>query len=123
MSVALTILTGMFLPTNEEAQGMALDGTKNTNKILKGLWEKITESECSNQYPDLIEFKEAGIYIGSKNSGEFTIWDAGSYEIISGNSIKISTANDAEIKYTFFVDKGNLTFTDGNNCKFVYEKR
>ena len=102
---------------------MALDGTNKTNKILKGVWEKITESECSNQYPDLIEFKEAGIYIGSKNSGEFTIWDAGSYEIISGNSIKISTANDAEIKYTFFIDEGNLTFTDINNCKFVYEKR
>ena len=123
MSVAVTILTAMFLPTNEEAQGMALDDTKKTNKILKGVWEKITESECSNQYPDLIEFKEAGIYIGSKNSGEFTIWDAGSYEIISGNSIKISTANDAEIKYTFFIDESNLTFTDGNNCKFVYEKR
>ena len=123
MSVAVTILTGMFLPTNEEAQGMALDDTKKTDKILKGLWEKITESECSNQYPDLLEFKEAGIYIGSKNSGEFTIWDAGSYEIISGNSIKISTANDAEINYTFFIDKDKLTFTDGNNCKFVYEKR
>jgi hypothetical protein len=113
----------MLLPTNEEAQGMSLDGSKKNNKILKGVWEKITLTECSNEYPDLIEFKGAGIYTGSRNSGEFTIWDAGSYEITSGNSIKISTANDAEINYTFSIDKDKLTFIDGNDCKFIYEKR
>ena len=102
---------------------MSSEDTKKINKILTGVWEKITLTECSSQYPDLIEFKEAGIYVGSKNSGDFTVWDAGNYEIISENNLKISSANDAEINYTFFIDKNKLTFNDGNNCKFTYEKR
>jgi hypothetical protein len=71
-----------------------------------------------------LEFKDDRIYRGFKgiNKNEFTIWDAGSYEILSSEQIKISTANDAEIIYTFSIKDKILNFLDQNTCKFQYQK-
>ena len=111
------------------------EASKESNAII-GKWSKISfsissssssspQSDCSSIYPDDLEFKNGGIYRGFKgiNKNEFTVWDAGSYEILSTEQIKISTANDAEIVYTFSITDNNiLNFLDKNKCQFQYQK-
>ena len=94
------------------------------HNFIIGKWSKISQSECSSIYPDELEFKNNGIYRGFKgiNKNEFTLWDAGSYEIFSNEQIKISTANDAEIVYIFSFKDNNLNFLDKDKCKFQYQK-
>jgi hypothetical protein len=67
-----------------------------------------------------------GIYAGHKGElgTDFTLWDSGTYRILSENKIKISTANDAEIVYSFSYSNENdtITFSDDNNCQFQYRR-
>jgi hypothetical protein len=96
----------------------------NQNKNIIGKWIKIKLSFCGEKYPDELNFLKNGIYSGSKgeNKKEFTIWDAGSYEIISDNRIKISTANDKEIIYHFSTHNNLLNFVDEENCEIQYKR-
>jgi hypothetical protein len=96
----------------------------NEYTSIIGKWTKISKTECSMIYPDDLEFQDGGIYRGYKgiNKNEFTVWDAGSYEILSREQIKISTANDAEIIYTFSITDNILNFLDKDNCQFQYQK-
>lgn len=110
-----------------------MSDASNENNAIIGKWSKISfsttsssspQSDCSSIYPDNLEFKNGGIYRGFKgtNKNEFTVWDAGSYEILSTEQIKISTANDAEIVYTFSIKDNILNFLDKNKCQFQYQK-
>jgi hypothetical protein len=103
---------------------VTMSETSIEHNFIIGKWSKISHSECSSIYPDDLEFKDDRIYRGFKgiNKNEFTIWDAGSYEILSSEQIKISTANDAEIIYTFSIKDKILNFLDQNTCKFQYQK-
>jgi hypothetical protein len=86
-----------------------------------GNWEKLTSSQCSQLYPDQLEFRERGVYFGHKNQpGMFTLWDVGSYEIISPTQVKISLANDAIITYQYSLTNGILAFVDPSQCEFKY---
>ena len=93
------------------------------NEII-GKWTKISNLECSRMYPDELEFNEKGIYRGFKglDKNKFILWDVGSYEILSDYQIKISTANDELIVYTFSIKDNILNFLDNNNCQFKYQK-
>jgi hypothetical protein len=100
--------------------------TSNTysyNAII-GKWTKISNLECSRMYPDDLEFNEKRSYRGLKglDKNKFTLWDVGSYEILSDHQIKISTANDEVIIYTFSIKDNILNFIDENNCQFQYQK-
>jgi len=112
---------------------VTMSEASNENNAIIGKWSKISfssssssspQSDCSSIYPDDLEFKNGGIYRGFKgiNKNEFTVWDAGSYEILSTEQIKISTANDAEIVYTFSIKNNTLNFLDKNKCQFQYQK-
>ena len=115
---------------------VTMSEASNENNAIIGKWSKISfspsssssssspQSDCSSIYPDDLEFKNGGIYRGFKgiNKNEFTVWDAGSYEILSREQIKISTANDAEIVYTFSIKDNILNFLDKNKCQFQYQK-
>jgi hypothetical protein len=91
--------------------------------LFLGAWEKITASACSRPYPDRIDFQEQGLYFGhTEPPGTFTEWDVGTYEIISSTEVKISTANDAVIAYTFSLSSDVLTFVDPDRCEFKYRK-
>lgn len=94
------------------------------HKEIWGKWIKITRSRCSELYPDELDFHETGIYFGKKGeeTRHFTIWDAGDYYIISDDLIKISTANDEEITYQFWIDGRTLKFKDNKGCEFSYKK-
>ena len=108
---------------------ITMSESSNENNIIIGKWTKISktvssQSECSSKYPDNIEFKSGGIYRGFKgiDKNEFTIWDVGSYKLLSKDQIKISTANDAQIAYTFSIKDNILYFLDKEKCQFQYQK-
>jgi hypothetical protein len=90
---------------------------------LVGSWQKITHSECSQFYPDRIQFQENGLYVVQKESPAiFSQWDVGRYERVDAEHIKLSTANDAVISYHLSTSDQGLKFTDPEGCEFEYRK-
>ena len=91
---------------------------------LVGRWTKTTTSACGAIYPDELEFFDRGSYLGRKGADgqDFTLWDVGSYALLDGGRVRISTANDAEIAYGVTIDGDRLTFTDDSGCRFEYQR-
>jgi len=90
---------------------------------LVGVWEKTTVSACSEKYPDTLDFQPNGIYVGHREpQGTFTIWDAGAYSIVADDRVRISTANDALVTYSFAIAGHTVTFTDSASCAFTYRR-
>lgn len=90
---------------------------------LVGKWKKVSTTSCAGAYPDKIEFF-AATFLGQKGqSGQrFLIWDAGGYQVLSERQVKIDTASDEQVVYTFSLSNNTLTFTDKTNCTFVYHR-
>lgn len=93
-----------------------------TEKLV-GNWEKITDSTCSQTYPDTIQFQERGFYFGQNEPpGTFTQWDVGTFEVVGPDQIEISTANDAIVTYKFSMAEDVLAFTDPDGCEYKYRR-
>lgn len=93
------------------------------DKTLRGEWDKITSSPCSEPYPDRLVFKEHGRYVGQKDApGVFTTWDVGGFELIGDKRIKISTASDAVVTYEFSATGDVVTFVDPQKCEIKYRR-
>ncbi len=90
---------------------------------LIGTWVRIDPATCGSIYPDAIRFEASGLYFGRKEPpGSFTLWDAGTFEVVGGRSIKISTANDAIIAYGYAIEDDVLSFSDAQGCRFSYRR-
>lgn len=88
-----------------------------------GEWNKITSTECSQKYPDVLTLKEGRAYLGrNEKPGTFAHWDVGTYDLVGTRQFKASTANDAIETYDYKLDKHVLTFTDSQGCVFSYKK-
>jgi len=90
---------------------------------IVGKWEKATNTECSDRYPERIEFKANGIYYGktSSNSEFHPIWDVGSFHW-KGEFLSMSTSNDAVIDYKVLLKDDILSFQDMDGCRVEYKK-
>jgi hypothetical protein len=93
-------------------------------KKLLGRWKKITNTKCSEIYPDDLEFMDKDIYVGRKGQEavKLSYWDTGAYQILTDDQVKISAANDAEVIYKFSISANTLTFMDKDRCEFRYQK-
>ena len=90
---------------------------------LYGRWEKLPHPPCAQRYPDSLEFQERGLYVGrSEPPGTFTLWDAGTFELLDSQHLQLSTANDALVTYDVSWQQGRLTFVDADGCVFAYRK-
>lgn len=90
---------------------------------LTGEWQKVTASSCGDLYPDHLIFQDNGIYFGRRDPpGTFTAWDAGKYEVVGPEQVRLSTANDAILPYRFSLIGDVLTFEDGERCIFRYQR-
>ena len=86
---------------------------------LAGKWKKISTAPCAQVYPAEIEFFERPRYLGRKGPDQgFIWWDAGSYELLDENSVRLSVADDSQIVYRFALSGDTLTFTDEEGCQF-----
>ena len=90
---------------------------------MSGAGKKSTRSTYSHPYPDTIQFREGGLYFGQKDPpGTFTQWDAGTFEVIDSEQIRVSTANDAIVAYGFSLSNNVLKFVDPDGCEFSYRR-
>ena len=89
-----------------------------------GRWEKRSQTPCSEQYPDRLDFRNQGLYSGQRGpQGTYTHWDAGTWEVVGESQMKISTANDAVLTYAVQLNGDILRFTDPQGCQIEYRKR
>ena len=90
---------------------------------IAGTWKKVTAESCAEFYPDEIDFQERPRFLARKGpSQRFIWWDAGSYEIIADDQVKMSTASDELVIYKTGLDGDVLTFTDQHGCTFSYQR-
>jgi hypothetical protein len=87
-----------------------------------GNWRKISSQLCDQPYPDELEFQEA-TYLGRKGAEQrFVLWDAGIYEIVEPDQVRISIATDELVLYRFSLTDDLLTFEDAKGCAFGYRR-
>src|SRR4029077_19566570 len=90
---------------------------------LVGKWKKVSTADCDASYPHEIEFFERPRYLARKGPGQgFISWDAGTYEVIDENQVKISTATDEQVLYRFSLSGDVVTFVDKSGCEFRYQR-
>ena len=65
-----------------------------------------------------------GIYAGRSLDPAIVspYWDAGSYQVLGEDQVRISTFNDEEVKYKFSASADTLIFIDSNECEFRYRR-
>lgn len=99
-------------------------GVAAIRRQLTGRWRQNHASGGPSAYPDEIAFEANGLYKGSKGADgrDFTIWDVGRTEILSAHELKISTATDREIVYTFHLAGDELTITDAEGTRLRYSR-
>ena len=90
---------------------------------IAGTWKKVTAESCAEIYPDEIEFMERPRFLAKKGPSQgFIWWDAGSYEILGDDQVRMSTANDELVIYKTKLEGNVLTFTDQHGCTFSYQR-
>ena len=93
---------------------------------LTGRWRKVSSSECSAPYPELLELEAGGRYSGWNEapSAFHPIWDRGGWEPAGPDRLWITLANDARREYAVILaGEGNaVTFVDGDGCRIEYAR-
>lgn len=86
------------------------------------MWRKEPGGPCVALYPAEIEFRGA-TYLGRKAPDQgFIVWDAGSYEVVGPDEVKISTATDAIVSYRAVFSGNALTLIDHEGCEVSYRR-
>ncbi len=90
--------------------------------LLLGKWNREFGRDAT-MYPEELEFREH-TYRGRNLRDRLNVpyWDAGGYQVLEGNRIRISTANDAQIVYEFRIDGDLLTFSDPSGKTIQYRR-
>ncbi len=114
----------LVLHCGANSQPKTLDDEVEEMSIsLVGKWKKISAADCDANYPHEIEFFDRPRYLAKKGPGqEFIWWDAGTYEVVDENQVKISTATDEQVLYRFSLSGDIVTFVDQNGCDFRYQR-
>ena len=91
---------------------------------VAGRWRKVSSSECSAPYPELLELEAGGRYTGSMvaPSPHHPIWDRGGWEVTGPGRLRISLANDAEREYQVTRQGESLVFVAGDGCRIEYAR-
>jgi hypothetical protein len=91
---------------------------------VAGRWRKVSSSECSAPYPELLELEAGGRYTGSMvaPSAHHPIWDRGGWKPAGPGRLRISLANDAEREYEVSREGGSLVFVAADGCRIEYAR-
>jgi hypothetical protein len=91
---------------------------------IAGRWRKVSSSECSAPYPELLELEAGGRYTGTMvaPSAHHPIWDRGGWEATGPGRVRISLANDAEREYRVTLAGESLEFVAEDGCRIAYAR-
>ena len=90
---------------------------------LVGSWKKATGSNCAEPYPAGLEFLADGTYRArNESSGDFSIWDVGTFSVTPDGLARLSTANDAVVAYGVTLSDNLLTFVAPDDCQIAYRR-
>ena len=114
----------LVLQCGASSQSETLEAKVEAMSIsLVGKWKKVSTADCDASYPHEIEFFERPRYLARKGPGQgFIWWDAGTYEVVDENQVKISTATDEQVLYRFSLSGDVVTFVDKSGCEFRYQR-
>ncbi len=117
------VLLCLLLLAAGRQQGCFSPSVKKEHMNIIGQWIKVSQAECSEKYPERIEFKPNGIYQAqaSARARMHPVWDAGTFEV-AGNAVKLSTSNDAVISYPVKMKDETISFTDPGGCTTQYKR-
>lgn len=103
---------------------MGGDDPLDRQNELSGHWQKTQAGKEAVPYPDKIEISPDGSYRGQRGpeGSDFTIWDVGEYEIVAPGQVRLSTATDRKITYSYSTESGELTFTDPGGEQIRYRR-
>jgi hypothetical protein len=95
-----------------------------TADALVGTWTRIEGEPCASPYPDELELRPGGRYVGRKREGarEHPRWDVGSYRLREDGRLAVSTATDAVLPYAFELRRDVLRFVDEHGCEIRYRR-
>jgi hypothetical protein len=94
-----------------------------TRRRLGGLWEREAHPPCAVDYPARIEFTAPTRFRAMRGAGQrYICWDVGGYEVIAEDRIRIQTAWDEFVQYTFSLSADVLSFVDSTGCGFRYRR-
>jgi hypothetical protein len=93
-------------------------------RALVGRWVKATRTPQTERYPDRLEFTERGTFAGSNDPASrwHPLWDAGRFQFVPGGTIRMPTANDAEIEYPVKLVGEELIFAIPEHAELRYRR-
>lgn len=96
--------------------------TRTDQATVVGRWSKAAAEGCQEAYPDEIEFFE-GTYLGSTApGGGFPRWDAGTYQRVADDRIRIATSSDELVTYACTVSADRLVVLAEPDCRLEYRR-
>ena len=112
----LLLLAGCTTPRT------TLSTTSNMN--LNGTWIKLTRSDCGRSYPAQLALNANDRYVARPDADavQHPIWDVGSWTA-AGGELRLSTANDAIIRYPFSLKNNVLTIKTPDGCTLDYQRK
>ena len=88
---------------------------------IVGHWRRRETAPCAEAYPDALEFRAGGIYLGQAGAGQgFIHWGGGDYEIVGADRIKLQDQTDAMVEFRLEADADTLRFTAADGCEIAY---
>lgn len=96
------------------------EGTMAMSNLI-GSWRKQPGEDCAAPYPADLAILPGGQYRGSSlPAGNYTVWDVGTWTEHGPDTVALSTANDAVIRYRYRLSEGELQLEDPEGCTIRY---
>lgn len=91
--------------------------------LIVGHWGRAQTEPCAESYPDELEFRTEGIYLGRAGPGQgFVHWGGGDYEVVATDRIKLQDQTDMMVEYRLAADADRLRFTAPDGCEIAYRR-
>ena len=97
------------------------DAMTNLMDTILGHWRRLEGDPCAEQYPDSLDFRAGGVYMGLAGRQQgFVHWGGGDFEIVPPDRIKLQDQTDMMVDYRLVAGTDRLHFTTADGCEIAY---